>query len=67
MPGMSGWEVAEEIKKISPRTPVVLITGWGDQLEPKKMEVSKVDTVTAKPFRVKEVRTVINQALGRKT
>ncbi len=64
MPGMSGWEVAEKIKKISPDTPVALITGWGDQLDPEKMAESKVDTVIAKPFRMEEVRALVARAIA---
>ena len=33
MPGMSGWQVAKEIKKINDKTPVALITGWQIQSE----------------------------------
>ncbi len=64
MPGMSGWEVAERIKDISPETPVVLVTGWGDQLDPEKMKASNVDTVIAKPFRVDQIRALVSEALA---
>jgi YesN/AraC family two-component response regulator len=30
MPSLSGWEVCKAIKKMSPGTPVGMITGWGD-------------------------------------
>ncbi len=63
MPGMSGWEVAEKIKDLSPQTPVVLITGWGDQLDPGKMQASKIDTVIAKPFQVDQIRSLVSEVL----
>ncbi len=63
MPGMSGWEVAERIKGISPATPVVLVTGWGDQLDPARIKACKIDTVIAKPFRVDQIRAFISEAL----
>lgn len=66
MPEMSGWEVVESIKALSPRTPVALITGWGDQLDPKKMEASGVDMVMAKPFSVREVKRLVAEALAGK-
>jgi response regulator RpfG family c-di-GMP phosphodiesterase len=34
MPGMDGWELTANLKKISPETPVVLITGM-DHIRPK--------------------------------
>ncbi|GBE57428.1 blue-light-activated protein [bacterium BMS3Abin01] len=63
MPEMSGWEVVEEIKRLSPRTPVAMITGWGDQLDRDRMTASQVDHVIAKPFSVEEVRRLVAKTL----
>ncbi|MHB8859368.1 MAG: PAS domain S-box protein [Thermoleophilia bacterium] len=64
MPDMSGWEVVEQIKNRSRRTPVALITGWGDQLDPDKMKESRVDAVIAKPFKVEDIRRLLAKALA---
>jgi len=64
MPGMSGWDVVEAIKQRSPRTPVVLITGWGDQLDSQKMKVSRVDSVIAKPFKFEDIRRTLSKAIS---
>jgi signal transduction histidine kinase len=48
MPDISGREVAKSIKKDSPDIPVLLITGWGVQLELDKMP--EIDDLIAKPF-----------------
>ncbi|MHB8176790.1 MAG: hybrid sensor histidine kinase/response regulator, partial [Thermoleophilia bacterium] len=61
MPGMSGWDVAEIVKGASPETPVALITGWGDQLDPEKMKQSKVDAVIAKPFSLEQIRNLVGR------
>ncbi|KPJ54553.1 MAG: hypothetical protein AMJ37_00420 [Dehalococcoidia bacterium DG_18] len=50
MPDISGWEVAKAVKQKSPGTPVVLITGWGVQLDSEQRNKSGVDGVIAKPF-----------------
>jgi CheY-like chemotaxis protein len=50
MPDVSGWEVAKAVKEKSPRTPIILITGWGVQLDSEEMSKSGVDGVIAKPF-----------------
>lgn len=63
MPGMSGWEVADAIKQMSPETPVALITGWGDQLDQERMAASNIDSVVAKPFTVDQVRHLITDSL----
>jgi len=64
MPEMSGWEVVSEIKQRSPQTPVALITGWGDQLNPERMEASGVDMVIAKPFKVEDIRRLLAKAFA---
>jgi PAS domain S-box-containing protein len=48
MPDMSGREVAQIVKEIKLGTPVLLITGWGVQLDKEEME--EIDGVIAKPF-----------------
>jgi PAS domain S-box-containing protein len=59
MPEVTGWDVARAVKARSPKLPVILITGWGDQpgggAEPRDL----VDRVLGKPFRVEELLQTI--------
>jgi PAS domain S-box-containing protein len=48
MPDMSGHEVAKIVKEMKPGTPVLVISGWGGQLNLDEMP--EVDGVIAKPF-----------------
>ena len=48
MPDMSGHEVAKIVKEMKPGTPVLVISGWGGQLNLEEMP--EVDGVIAKPF-----------------
>jgi len=50
MPDVSGWDVAEAVKQKSPETPVVLITGWGVQVDSAQREKLGINGVIAKPF-----------------
>jgi signal transduction histidine kinase/ActR/RegA family two-component response regulator len=61
---MSGWEVAEKVKATSSGTPVVLITGWGTQLSEEENRSRGVDFVVSKPFKLEELRSVINSAMS---
>jgi PAS domain S-box-containing protein len=47
MPGMTGLALAEEIKQRRP-VPIVLLTGWADELD--HTQAPQVDVVVAKPF-----------------
>lgn len=55
MPGMSGWEVVDACRQRFPGLPVGLVTGWGERLEVKTLERSRVDFVLSKPFTADDV------------
>ena len=61
MPEMNGWEVVKMIKKETPQIPVVLITGWGTNLDEEKVKESGVDGIIGKPFQVNEVIEAVEQ------
>ena len=63
MPGMSGWQVAQAVKRLRPRTPVILLTGWGATLSEEERQRPEVDAILAKPVTAK----AILQVLGRLT
>ena len=64
MPEVSGWEVARSVKQLNPRVPVILVTGWGDQLDSRRLMESGVDLVVAKPFQIERVLSALANALA---
>ncbi len=64
MPEMSGWEVVRVLKELDPCATMVMITGWGTQLDSKSLEEEGIDLVVAKPFEVKKVLETVAQALN---
>ena len=67
MPGMSGWELAREIRRLKPRIPIAVITGWGEAVGSHEQRAAGVDWVVAKPFtadRIAELVVEINRRLG---
>jgi signal transduction histidine kinase len=50
MPGHSGWDVAKLVKQRRPDVPVLLITGWADQIARADVAARDVDGLLAKPF-----------------
>jgi GAF domain-containing protein/ActR/RegA family two-component response regulator/anti-sigma regulatory factor (Ser/Thr protein kinase) len=68
LPGMSGWEVAARLRASRPELPLVLITGWGDRLDPAEIDRSGISEVIAKPFQAEQIlRVVAEQASARRT
>ncbi|HUP36718.1 MAG TPA: GAF domain-containing protein [Candidatus Limnocylindria bacterium] len=63
MPGISGWEVAATCRERCPAARVGLITGFGDQLEPEKLERHGIQFVVAKPFSSEELLQAVAAAL----
>jgi PAS domain S-box-containing protein len=66
MPGMSGWEVCRMIKKISPDTPVGMITGWGAEMSQSKMDEYGLDFLISKPFDLTQVLNVVAETMESK-
>lgn len=64
MPGLSGWQVAEEIKRHRSDVPVVMVTGWGVLIDESEMEAAGVDGVLAKPFAIEAVLGLVRDLLG---
>ena len=55
MPVKNGWEVSKWIKMNTPQIPVIIITGWGTDLDKTKVKESGVDLIIGKPFEVSEI------------
>ncbi|HEV2817492.1 MAG TPA: ATP-binding protein [Allosphingosinicella sp.] len=62
MPGMSGLELAEQLAQIRPQLPVILTTGYSD-------EIARTGAggrpVILKPYRLETLAAAIDQELGR--
>ena len=63
LPQRSGLAVARSVKRASPRTRVVLITGWGHLLDPERLREHGVDLMLVKPFRPERAIAVVSEAL----
>jgi signal transduction histidine kinase len=66
MPECSGLDVSRAVKRMSPRTPVIMITGWGDVMQPERMSDSGVDLLLVKPFKIDRALELVDEALGRR-
>jgi len=62
---ISGWDVAREIKKRSPATPVIMLTGWGADVAGEKAAEGIVDYTLSKPFRIEQLTEIISRAGSR--
>jgi CheY-like chemotaxis protein len=60
MPGLTGWEVACEAKRLQPDVRVVLVTGWGNELQDADILHQRgVDVLISKPYRIETIRSAL--------
>ena len=59
MPDIDGQRVARAIKAESPKTPVIMMTGWGTFMEDDKETPMQVDAVVGKPTRMQELNDLV--------
>jgi signal transduction histidine kinase/ActR/RegA family two-component response regulator len=65
MPGISGWEVSQRAKKKNAHAPVIMISGWGSQIDPSRVAASGVDRVLSKPFHLDDIRRAIGEVFAK--
>lgn len=63
MPGMTGSQLAAQINRISPATPVILVTGWGSDPDSEAPPIG-VTAVVAKPYRLATLVQTVKNALA---
>lgn len=59
MPYVDGRKVSSAVKSISPTTPVILLTGWGQRIDPEGELPLHVDRVLSKPPKLIELREAL--------
>ena len=59
MPHVDGRQVAAAVKALSPQTPVILLTGWGQRLVDEGEKPRHVDQVLGKPPKLREIRAAL--------
>lgn len=64
MPGINGVELATAIRGIRPDLPVVLLTGFIDELDPGVIESAGVTQLVQKPITFEELAAVVAITLG---
>jgi signal transduction histidine kinase len=64
LPEVSGEELAREVRRRSPTTPVVLLTGWADQLQAEGAALEGIDRVLAKPVTLATLASTLAAVCG---
>ncbi len=62
LPDVSGWAIAEQVKRLTPRTPVIILSGWDALPESTGGTAPSADFVLTKPFKMEQLGKVIGAA-----
>ncbi|MBI5396037.1 MAG: response regulator, partial [Verrucomicrobia bacterium] len=60
MPHVGGHEVVRHVKRDSPDTPVIVMTGWGSRIGPGAGQRPNADFVIGKPPKLQELRRLLS-------
>jgi DNA-binding response OmpR family regulator/signal transduction histidine kinase len=63
MPGMSGWDLAAELKRRDPTLPVIMLSGWGAQEEEARARGIEIDRLLSKPIAIEDLLASVQQTL----
>jgi signal transduction histidine kinase len=66
MPYVDGRQVVAGIRSMSPGTPIILLTGWGQHGASENEKAPPVDRLLGKPPRIRELRTALAELTGRR-
>jgi CheY-like chemotaxis protein len=60
MPYVDGRQVVDSVRATAPRTPIILLTGWGQRLADNE-QPPRVDRLLSKPPRLRELRAALSE------
>ncbi len=65
MPQLTGLELAEELLKLRPDLPIILVTGFSELVTPEKAKKAGIQDYIMKPLSISELTNAISKALGK--
>jgi CheY-like chemotaxis protein len=63
MPRLTGLQLARLATRMRPGIPVILCTGYGEDLEPRALEAAGVQTLAKKPIEPQQLRELLAATL----
>jgi PAS domain S-box-containing protein len=64
MPKLTGLQLSRHVQQMRPEIPVILCTGYGDELQPRDLEAAGVRTLAHKPVEPAALRALLEASLA---
>jgi len=65
MPNMTGPDLAQEIKKIRPDIPIIMCTGFSEEISLDRLESTGLDEIVMKPVSTRKIAKAIRKVLDK--
>jgi len=66
MPNMTGVELTKELRQIHPDIPIIICTGFSEQIDERKAEEKEISAYVMKPIIMREIANTIREVLDEK-
>lgn len=63
MPGMTGTELAEQVRSVSPKLPIIIMSGYFSKISPAILERMDHVSLLSKPFTASELALTVHRSL----
>jgi len=60
MPQLSGWQLIQQLREHDPELPIVVLSGWGGELDPELLKQYAIRRVIPKPFSLADLQAVLD-------
>ncbi len=64
LPGMSGLQVAQHIRRTRPEVPIILVTGWTTEMSRAEQDAAGITEVLYKPFRIEQLTAIVRSVVS---
>ena len=64
MPGMDGYELFRELKKLKPELPIIISSGFGDTVVTSRTPHEDIAALVSKPYSFDRLREVLQSVIG---
>jgi ligand-binding sensor domain-containing protein/signal transduction histidine kinase len=61
LPGMNGWEFISRVRETDTYIPIIVLTGWGNEIGEERAKELDVQKVLSKPVSLEELMSTINK------
>jgi len=65
--GLNGWELIKSIRKVDQTIPILIVTGWGNEINQDRLKENSVNAMIAKPFKIDQILSTVHELLNNKT